>query len=252
MNSIKSRATLVWVLTVLVVSVGAFLYLIQDDAPATKPVVPPQFFSTEVEVAETMISSLPAEIVKNRFIWIGLEPEKGEQIGIAAAFVEKLKSLNPKIKVIVDQELALKADDLKQLGYTDLIFAKENIFLLGEKLQQLEKDNVGYVFVSASIYTTSLLKKNPAHLLKEQYGIKPVSFSFAYLPVTTEDERGMVFGCSTDDHNGTATWGCAIVNRARFARRRFSVTNSKNWFALMDSVDESNYILLLKKKWISK
>ncbi len=252
MNSIKSRATLVWVLTVLVVSVGAFLYLVQDDAPATKPVVPPQFFSTEAEIAETMISSLPAEILKNRSIWIGLEPEKGEQIGIAAAFVEKFKSLNPKIKVIVDQELALKAAELKQLGSTDLIFAKENIFLLGEKLQQLEKDSVGYIFISASIYTTSFIKKNPANLLKEQYGLKPLSFSFAYLPVTTDAERDMIFGCSTDDHNGTAAWGCVIVNRARFARKKFSGANSKSWFALMDSADESNYLLLLKKKWILK
>lgn len=252
MNSIKSRATLVWVFTVLVVSVGAFLYLIKDDGLAAKPVVPPQFFGTEAEVAETMISSLPAEILKNRSIWIGLEPQKSEQIGIAAAFVDKLKSQNPKTKVIVDQELALNADELKQLGVTDLIFAKENIFLLGEKLQQLEKDNVGYIFISASIYTTTLLKKNPAYVLKEQYGIKPVSFSFAYLPVTPEDEKSMVFGCSTDDHNGTAAWGCVIVNRSRFARRKFSATSTKNWFALMDSVDESNYILLLKKKWILK
>lgn len=248
MNSIKSRATLIWVLTVLVVSIGAFIYLIQGEESATKPVVPPQFFSTEAEVAETLISSLPAEVLSNRFFWIGLEPEKPEQIGIAAALVQKLISLNPINKIIVDQELGLKPAELKQLGYTDLIFAKENIFLLGEKLQQLEKEKAGYIFISASIYTTSFLKKNPAHFLKAQYGLKPVSFSFAYLPVTTEDEKDMVFGCSTDDHNGTAAWGCVIVNRARFARRKFSDASSKNWFALMDSADESAYILLLKKK----
>lgn len=248
MNSKKSRATLIWVLTVLVVSIGAFIYLIQGDEPATKPVVPPQFFMTEAEVAETFMGSLPAEALTNSFFWIGLEPGKPEQIGIAAALIQKLKSKNPISKTVVDQELGLKPDELKQLGYTDLIFAKENIFLLGEKLQQLEKEKSGYIFISASIYTTSLLKKNPANLLKSQYGLNPVSFSFAYLPVTTEEERDLVFGCSTEDHNGTAAWGCVVVNRSRFARKKFSAKDSKNWFALMDSADGSDYIVLIKKK----
>ena len=248
MNSIKSRATLVWVLTVLVVSVGAFIYLIQGEEPATKPVVPPQFFSSEAEVAEAVISHLPPEVLGKHFFWIGLEPEKTEQIGIAAALVQMLKSQNPINKIIIDQELALKPDALKQLGYTDIVFAKENIFLLGEKLKQLENENAGYIFITASIYTTSFLKKNPAQLLKAQYGLNPVSFSFAYLPVTSEDEKDMVFACSTDDHTGTAAWGCVIVNRARFARRKFLAADSKNWFALMDSADKNEYILLLKKK----
>ncbi len=248
LSSIKSRATYVWVLTVMVVSIGAFFYLIQDEKSATSAIVPPQFFTDEAEMTEAIRNNLPPEVFGSRHFWIGLEPDKSEQIGVAAALIQKIKLQNPIAKIIVDQELGLKPAELQMLGYTDLIFAKENIYLIGEKLQQLEKQKTGYIFISAAIYTTSLLKKNPIGLLKDQYGIKPVSFSFAYLPVSTEDEKDMVFGCSTDDHSGTAAWGCVVVNRARFARRKYSAGNSKSWFALLDQTEENSFILLLRKK----
>lgn len=247
MSSFKSHATMLWVLLVLAVSVGAFIYLAVNDEPAAKTIIEPLQFQDERDIAESISKTLPLVELQNKFFWIGVEPEKNEHVDVARALTEQLKTQNTIQKIIVDQELSLKADTLKQLGATDIISVKENLYSLGEKLQELEKNNISYIFISASIYTNSLLKKNPFHVLTEKFNLKPVTFSFAYLPTTGDDEKNMLFGCRTEDQTGTSEWGCVVVSRARFARRKFASGGSKNWYGLMDLSNKKSYMLLLKK-----
>lgn len=247
MSSLKSRATMLWVLLVMGTSIVTFLYLVQGQAPATTAILAPGQFLDEAAVAESVSKSLPRAVLQNNFFWLGIEPEKAEQVRIAAAIINNLKAENKIQKVIVDLELSLKPEFLKLMGLTDMILTKENLYLLGEKLQELEKNNIGYIFISASIYTTSVLKKNPYDILTGQYRLKPVSISFAYLPTSVADEKNMLFTCRTEDQAGTAEWGCVVVNRARIVRKKLIPDLSKKWFALMDQASENSYILLLKK-----
>lgn len=248
MSTAGSRATLLWVFLVLTVSVGAFLYLVSEDKPAATAVLAPRGYHSEREIAETISKILPPGLMKNSYFWIGIEPEKDEQIEVAVEIIRQLKQQNKILRIVVDQELKLKPEVLKRLEFTDLIFAKENLFSLGQKLQELEANSIGYIFISASIYTNTFLKKNPYDILHKKYQLKPVSFSFAYLPISASDEKNMLFGCRAEDHTGTSGWGCIVVNRARFARRSFQKDSSEMWFALMDAATENSYILLLKKK----
>ena len=57
----------------------------------------------------------------------------------------------------------------------------------------------------------------------------------------------MLFPCVTEDHAGTALWGCTVVNKARFTRRKIDTKNTKPWIGLMDLTGENDYMLLLKK-----
>lgn len=248
MSSFKSRATMLWVLLVLTLSIVSFFYLVKVDEPVSQTLLAAQSFKDDAQVAASLVDKIPPASLTNKFFWIGIEPDKSEQIELALALISQLKNHNVIQRIIVDQELNMKPDILKLFGHTDLIFAKENIYSLGEKLQELERNNIGYIFVSASIYTASILKRNLINLLVEKYNLKPVSFSLAYLPVSSFDEKNMVFGCSTDDQTGTSQWGCAVINRSRFARKKLAFENSDIWFGLMDSTSENFYNVIMKKK----
>lgn len=247
MSSFKSNPAFYWVLIVVVVSVGVFAYLVNGDAPKTTPKIELSYYEDEFAIADAVGVTLAQDLKKSKFYWIGVEPEKNEYLDVAAALIKKIKTQQSVQKIIVDQELGLKNDQLKALEFTEVISVKENLYSLGEKLQDLEKNEISYVLVSASIYTNTLLKKNPLHVLKEKYNINPLTFSFAYFSTSGEDEKNMIFPCRTEDQTGTADWGCVVVNKARFARRKMVSNSPKPWVGLMDLSSENNYILLLKK-----
>jgi|GEM_PF-6992805 len=251
MNSTKSKSALLWVIIVAIASTGIFVYLIRTDKPSTQPLMELSYFADEQDVALHIGKNLDPNIKQNIYYWLGVEPQKPEHIGIVSQLIKKIKKEHPIQKIIVDQELDLKKDTLMQLGYTDIISVKENLFELGEKLQEFEDTGVSYILVSASIYTNSFLKKNPLSLLKVKNKIDPLSVSFSYLPMEARDEKNMLFQCRTEDQTGTSDWGCVIVNKARFARKKLYKTlapsGQKAWLALMDSTEKKDFILMLRK-----
>ena len=247
-SSFKSHAALFWVLSVFIVSIGYFIYLIMDDKPIIRPKFEMSYFQDEAEIVETISKNLVLEFRQNEFYWIGIEPGKNEHIDMTSALIKKLKTLHNFQKIIVDEELSLNSDVLKKLGASDIVLIKENLYSIGEKIQELEKEGSSYILVTASIYTNSFLSKNPLHILKEKFKLNPLTFSLAYFATTIDDEKNMVFGCRTDDQTGTSEWGCVTVSRARFVRKKISTDIIKPWLGLMDLSSEKDYILMLKKK----
>lgn len=247
MNLLKSKAPLIWGLLVIVVSVGVFLYLIQTEELQSRPIFELNYFSNESEIAMMLNKELKQQIKQNKFYWIGLEPEKYEQLEVASQFIKEIGSQVEIKKVIVDQELGLKPELLKTFGSIEVIPIKADLFELGEKLAQLEKSNTPYALISASVYTTSLLKMNPYHVLKQNFNLAPMKISFAYLSVDTKDEKNFIFPCHTEDRTGTSDWGCRILNKSRFARKKINNELFKNWIGLLDQETENDYTLMLKQ-----
>ncbi len=244
----KSKSTIFWVIGVSVVAITVFIYIILADTPRTLPKIKLSYFTDEAEIAVTVEKRLFQETNQNKFYWIGIEPEKNEQLAVVAKLKQRLDKKIKFQNIIVDEELNLSKEVLAELGTTDTLLLKENLTELGEKLQLLETNGTPYLLITASIYTNSFLRKNPVHLLREKNKVNPVTFSLAYLSTTPEDERKMLFPCSTEDHSGLSDWGCIVVNKSRISRRRMEFDNPKPWLGLMDLSGEKDYILLLKKK----
>lgn len=244
----KSKAVLIWVLSVSFAAIGVFVYLILGEAPKTLPKIKLSYFVDEQEIAESVAKRLYQEMNQNSFYWVGLEPGRNEQFGILLKLKNQIQERQKIQRVIVDSELALSAEQLQQLGVTDQVLIKENIYDVGVQLQQLEKSQTPYLLITASIYTTSVIKGNPLDKLKEKFAIRPMTFSLAYFATDGEDEKNLLFPCRTDDNTGTASWGCLVTNKARSVRRRIKAENEKSWLGLMDMSGERDYVLLLKSK----
>jgi hypothetical protein len=248
MNSKKSYATIIWVLVVLLTGLGVFVYLILGDTPRTLPKIKLSYFTDEKEVADSVGKRLFQEISQNKFYWFGTEPGKPEYMSVIVALKTDLEKKYKFTRVIADGELKLSNEILTQLGVTDVVNFKENLNQVGERLSELEKNNTPYLFITAAIYSNSLLLKNPLHILREKFGLKPMTFSFAYFATTLEDEKNMLFQCRTEDESGISDWGCVVLNKARVNRRKIEKDNAKPWLGVMDLSGERDYILVLKKK----
>jgi hypothetical protein len=244
----KSNAGLYWVIGVIAASMVLFVYLVITDAPRTLPKISLSYFADENEVAESIEKRLHLELSQANSFWIGIEPDKKEQLAVVESLI-KILSKNQQIqKIIVDGELGLTSDELKQVGMTEKVFLKEDIYKLGEELQTFENQNTPYVVITASIYSTSLLPGNPIKKLKEKFPLKATTFSFGYFATDLQDEKNFLFACNTEDHAGIKDWGCFVANKARSSRRRLDINNPKPWIGLMDMSGERDYIVLTKKK----
>lgn len=243
-----SNAALYWVIGVIVASMAVFVYIFIGDAPKTLPKIKLSYFADEQEIADSVTKRLFQEMGNTSFFWLGVEPEKSEQIDFALRLKLDLDKTKHFKAVIADRELQLKPEILQSLGVTEEIAVKENITSLGEKLSVLEKNGDSYFLLTASIYSTSLLPQNPIHKLKDKFQLKPMTFSIGYFATTPEDENKLLFRCDTEDNSGTKEWGCFVVSKARGNRRRMEYQNPKPWVGLMDLTGETDYALLLKKK----
>ncbi|MEK6628829.1 MAG: hypothetical protein AABY53_09400 [Bdellovibrionota bacterium] len=241
------KSYVLWVFAVLITSILVFGYLVKTDKPTMRPIIELSYYDDEQEVVERISQSLAQNFSQNKHFWLGVEPEKPEQIDIASQLIKKLISEYKVANIIVDQELDLKNDQLTQLQSTEVMLFKENLYTIGEKLQEFEKTGVGYIVLSASIYTNSFLIKNPINILKEKNTLKPLTISFAYFATSAEDEKNMMFPCRAEDHTGTSDWGCVVINRSRFARRKIKPDSQKLWMGLMDTSGEKDFVLMLKK-----
>jgi hypothetical protein len=248
MSSKMSYVANIWVLTVVATAIGVFIYLILGDTPKTLPIIKLSYFTDENEVADSVSKRLYQEINQNKFYWIGTEPDKLEYIDVAIAFKNDLEKKYKFTRVIADGELKLSKEVLTHLGVTDVVDFKENLNQVGERFSELEKSDTPYLFVTAAIYSNSLLLKNPLHVLKEKFALNPMTFSFAYFPTTLEDEKNMLFQCRTEDSSGISDWGCVVLNKARVNRRKLEKDNARPWLGVMDLSGERDYILVLKKK----
>lgn len=246
--NLKSNAGLYWVIGVIAASMVIFVYLLLSDAPRTLPKISLSYFVDDNEIAESVEKRLHLELQGANSFWIGIEPDKKEQLDVVEKLIAVLSKKSPFQKVFVDKELQWTDQEQKRFGTTDVVLVKEDIFNLGETLQKLEKEKIPNVVITASIYSTSLLVGNPIRKLKEKNPIQAMTFSIAYFTTSLEDEKKLLFNCNTEDHSGIKDWGCFVVNKARTVRRKVKLDNPKPWIGLMDMSGERDYIILLKKK----
>lgn len=246
--NLKSNAGLYWVIGVITVSMVFFVYLLLSDAPRTLPKITLSYFVDENEIVDSIEKRLHLELLEANQFWIGIEPDKKEQLPVTEKLMSVLSKKTPFQKVIADKELQLTPEEMKRLGVTDVIAVKEEIYQVGELVQKFQLEKTPYVLITASIYSTSLLPGNPIHKLRAKNPITATTFSMAYFTVSLEDEKKLLFNCNTEDHSGIKDWGCFVVNKARTVRRKLKLQNPKPWIGLMDMSGERDYAILLKKK----
>jgi len=238
-----------WVAGVSIIAIGIFISIVLGDAQKTVPKIKLSYFTNEQEIAESILKRLDQEIGQNKSFWVGVEPDKKDHLDVAEKIRQQIVIKNgPFDEVIADSELRLDDEQLKALQVTQVVPLKNDLIKTGELLSGLEKQNKKYFFLTASIYSTSFIKDNQIHSLKEKFQINPMTISIGYYSATPEEESDEQFRCDTEDKSGTSNWGCAVLNKARGTRRRFEFNIKKPWSGVMDLTGEKDYILLLRRK----
>ena len=238
-------------LPIYVIAVAAIVFMIVANlgqAQRTVPKIKLSYFIDFNEFSKAITQRLNLEIKQQKHFLIGVEPEKVNHLELIKNFkIEIEKMIGPFDEVYVDNELRL-SDELKQyLGSKGTLAVKADWEQVGKILTEQKEKKV--LIVTASIYSTNLVQQNSYNKIKTQFQLNPITFSMAYFPVTSEDEKNSLFPCMAEDNSGVKDWGCASTNKARTVRRRINMDKINSTphltAGLMDLTGENNYMILI-------
>ena len=235
---------------VFIAGVIALVYFSQGQSQEAEPKIKLTYFKSNTEVSESVYGILKQdEMHKQNHYWFGIEPGAPGEIDIYKQVKTMIEKDNgPFEKVYVDRELKLTPEVQNLLGATAVWEIKEDWGGIAKDLQANADKKV--LIITASIYSTNLIPKNPIFKIKEAVGIKPVTLSMGFFAAKTEEESKNIFRCVTDDAEGVSGWGCVVVNKARGQRRKIDITkiNPPNSLitGLMDNTGDKDYMILVR------
>lgn len=249
----KQNANYRPLLFTLILALGAamaVMYFGKDDAQATQPKIRLNYYADNAAFVSEITTFLQADIEKQKYYWVGYEPEKENQIEFTKLLKQELEKKHGAFDIVlIDQELMLGEEKEAYLGKTHEIPLKEN-FAEASELIKANKDKKIFV-ITAAIYSTNLITTNPQAKVKELTQLTPIAFSLGNFPVLADDERHNLFRCDTEDKTGTSPWGCTVLNKSRAIRRRIDLEklrqNPTLKVGLMDSSGKADYMVLVGK-----
>ncbi len=238
-------------LPIYIIVTAAVVFMIVANLGSSQRTVPKiklSYFKDFNEFSSSIIQRLNLELKQQKHFLIGVEPEKQNNLELLKNFkIELEKLIGPFDEVYVDDELKL-SDEIKQfLSAKNNLSVKTDWEQLGKVLSEQKDRRI--LVVTASIYSTNLILQNSYNKMKTQYQINPMTFSMAYFPVTSEDEKNSLFPCLAEDNSGAKDWGCASTNKARSVRRKINTSKVNSTphltAGLMDLTGENNYMILI-------
>lgn len=231
-------------------AVAAVFYFSVGKEQSSTPKIKLSYFKDNAEIVNAIRENLKSEIAQQKYVWVGYEPEKQNQIDLTNLLKQEFEKQNGAFDIVlIDKELAMSEEQEKALSMTHEILVKENFADVAELVKANKDKNI--LVITAAIYSTNFIKGNPYTKIKDLIQIEPLAFSMGFLPAVAEEERNLVFKCDTEDKTGTSPWGCTVLNKSRAIRRRIDLAKLKvepiPRLALMDLTGESDYMILLGK-----
>lgn len=233
-----------WIISVLVI--GTVVYLI--SRPELEPQNLPKINYTQVETpavfGELIAVNLKTEVKNSPVLLLGVTPDQVEDLEVWQAFLNANNEPGSKYDVVVVES---------KLPFIDLIASNLQLELkvemdrFSEGIKAALSKNLRVAVILPNIYTSRLLERNPADILKNEKGIQFTSFSISKYPITIEQEASFLPACSVDseDRDGTGSLGCMVRTKAR-STYKIKLESGK-YSGLMDQIDKNDYLILFNR-----
>lgn len=236
---------LYWVGVIVVLGLGVFLAVNMPERPSSQSKIKFSQVSTPEELGQKIYESLRSEIKNAPLILLGVTPNQIEDMELWRGFFEANQEVGSKYDMIVVEPL---------LPYVELFHSnmridiKEDLPRFIEGVQKARAEGLRVAVIVPNIYSSQLLKKNPANRLKEDYKLDVVSLSVTKFPVTREQEDAFEPKCIMEegrDPAGTGLLGCMIQNMAR--RTYMQKFEDNKYSGLMEQISPQDYLILLNR-----
>ena len=243
----KWTTKLYWLLFALVLGAGLTATIYFGLQPRPVPKIQISKFQSDLELANSLVMRLNEEIKDSRVIFLGVQPERPDQLKVWQAFLKQ--SLPPEMQysvVVLDQYLP----NPELFPEAERFDTKEQAQALFSGIQQALQSGKRVAVIVPNIYSVQKVAGNLVNRLSEllqpenKPEILPTSLSLADFPRDRSEERSMVQPCVVEgvDETGYGPWGCMVLQAARANyRKRFE---KGQWIGLVNLIGLRDYMVL--------
>ncbi|KHD88673.1 MAG: hypothetical protein OM95_07660 [Bdellovibrio sp. ArHS] len=234
-----------WACATAVIALGIYFAMNFSIQPQSIPKIKFSQVTTPEELGKGVYERLRLEIKEAPIVLFGVTPNHIEDMELLRGFFEANQEQGSKYDVIVVEPM---------LPYVELFNSSMRVDIKNEMdrfvdgVNKAREQGLRVAAIVPNIYSSQLLKKNPANRLKEEYKLDVVSFSVTKFPVTRQQEEAFQPKCAVEegkDLAGTGALGCMIQNIARKTYRKKFEDNK--YSGMMEQTGAKDYIILFNR-----
>ncbi|MGZ3772485.1 MAG: hypothetical protein ACXVCY_14385 [Pseudobdellovibrionaceae bacterium] len=236
---------LYWVGAVFVIGFGIYLSMKVSVQPSSVSKIKFSQFLNPEEFGKKVFETMRSEVRDAPIVLLGVTPNKIEDMEFWRGFFEANQEKELKYDVLVVEPMLPYVEIFSSNMRIDI---KDDMSRFVEGVKKAREQGLRVAVIVPNIYSSQLIKKNPASRLKEEYGLDVVSFSISKFPVTLEQEESFDPKCIYEegkDLAGTGELGCMILSVAKKTyRKKFE---DGKYSGLMEQTGAKDYLILMNR-----
>lgn len=236
---------LYWIGVIIVIAGGIFIARSISVSPETQTLIPFSQVATPEDMGQKVFTGLQAEIKQAPVLLLGVTPNSIEDLELWRGFLEAAESAGVKYEIIIVEPKLPYVELFQTAAHFDI---KAEMGRFAEGLVAAKEKGLRTVVIVPSIYSSQLLKSNPADRLQKEFSISFLSLSVVKFPLTKEQEASFDPKCVRGDGvdpEGTSPLGCLIINLARPTYRQKMEANKLS--TQLERVSKNDYLILLNR-----
>ncbi len=229
---------------------GIYFAMNFSITPKSIPKIKFSQVETAEELGQAVFERLRSEIKQAPVVLLGVTPNHIEDLELWKGFLAANQEPGSKYDVIIVEPMLPFVELIPSNMRIDV---KDEMVRFVEGIKKAQEQGLRVAAIVPSIYSTQLLKANPAKRLKEEHQLDFTSFSVTKFPVTRQQEEAFEPPCAVgeeQDHTGTGALGCMIRDIARKTYRKKFEDNKMS--GLMEQTGAKDYIILLNRNAASR
>jgi hypothetical protein len=234
-----------WVSAIAVIALGIYFASVFSIQPQSIPKIK---FS-QVELPETLgkgiFERMRLEVHEAPIILLGVTPNHIEDLELWRGFLQANTEKGLKYDMIAVEPMLPFVELFSSSMRIDM---KDDMVRFVEGIKKAREQGLRVAVIVPTIYSTQMLKGNPADRLKNEFKLDITSFSVTKFPVTREQEEAFEPKCEVEagkDLEGTGPLGCMIREIARKTYRKKLEQNK--FTGLMEQTGEKDYLILFNR-----
>lgn len=239
-----------WVGVALVIGIGIWLSTLVEPQPATKSVIPFSQFETPEDLGKEIARVLQGEVQTSPVVLLGVTPNQVEDMEVWRGFLLANQGPGLKYEIIAVEPML----PYVELFETNLRFnIRDDMPRFVEGVKKALGEGMRVAVLVPHVYSSQLLKGNPADRLKKEFQLPVLSLSISKFPVTAQQAEVFDPPCvleESKDPSGLGPFGCKIRQVAKKTFKEKFVDNK--YSGLMEKLSDHDYLILFNRNAGSK
>lgn len=241
---------LYWIGAVTILGLGLYFAMSFKVHPPTQVAIKFAQYPVPEDFGRNIFLKLKDDIKASPIVLLGVTPNQIEDMELWRGFFEANQEPGLKYDMIVVEPMLPYVELFDATMQIDL---KEEMTRFIEGIQKARAEGLRVAVIVPHIYSTQLLKRNPASRLLTEYKMDILSLTATKFPATRDQEQAFEPVCvfeESKDFAGTGALGCAIQNAAR---QTYRLPLQEGQFSgLMEQTGPKDYLILLNRNSNSK